>query len=40
MGYDWDGSKTRRIRKLKYGISLLLFAIFLAAPTMFLLHLR
>ncbi|MBB6485059.1 hypothetical protein GGD46_002339 [Rhizobium lusitanum] len=38
MGYDWDGAKTRRIQKLKYGISLFLFTISLAAPTIFFLH--
>ncbi len=40
MKYDWDGNRTRRIQKLKYGISLFLFTISLAAPTIFLLHLR
>ncbi|RKD66954.1 hypothetical protein BJ928_106486 [Rhizobium sp. WW_1] len=40
MGYDWDGIKTRRMRRLKYGLSFLLFTMSVTAPTMFLLHLR
>jgi len=40
MGYDWDGIKTRRMRRLKYGLSLFLFTMSISAPTAFLLHLR
>ncbi|MBB3285982.1 MULTISPECIES: hypothetical protein [Rhizobium] len=40
MGYDWSGIKTRRMRRLKYGLSLFLFTMSIAAPIMFLLHLR
>lgn len=40
MEYDWDGIKTRRMKTVKYGISLFLVTISLAAPTMFLLHFR
>ncbi|SCB42806.1 hypothetical protein GA0061103_6140 [Rhizobium multihospitium] len=40
MNYDWDGTKTRRIRRLKYGLSLFLFTMSVTAPTAFLLHLR
>ncbi len=40
MGYDWDGVKTRRMRKLKYGISFFLLTMSLTAPTIFLLHFR
>ncbi|TWB61717.1 hypothetical protein FBZ98_1011062 [Rhizobium sp. ERR 922] len=40
MSYDWEGVKTRRMRRLKYGLSLFLFTMSLAAPTAFLLHLR
>ena len=40
MDYDWDGVKTRRMRMVKLGISLFIFAMTLAGPTMFLLHFR
>jgi len=40
MGYDWDGVKSRRMRALKLGISLFIFAMTLAVPTMFFLHFR
>ncbi|AVA23587.1 hypothetical protein NXC24_CH03977 [Rhizobium sp. NXC24] len=40
MDYDWDGVKTRRMKILKLGISLFIFAMTLVGPTMFLLHFR
>ncbi|MFS8113408.1 hypothetical protein QD460_16920 [Rhizobium jaguaris] len=40
MGYDWDGVKSRRMRALKLGISLFIFAVTLVGPTMFFLHFR
>ncbi len=40
MSYDWEGVKTRRMRRLKYGLSLFLFTMSVTAPTAFLLHLH
>jgi hypothetical protein len=37
MNYDWDGVKTRRIKALKIGVSLLLAGITLVAPKLFML---
>ena len=38
MIYDWDGAKTRRIRILKIGVSLLLGLTLLAGPAMVLVR--
>ncbi|WP_143525590.1 hypothetical protein, partial [Rhizobium hainanense] len=36
VAYDWDGARTRRIKILKVGVSLLLGLMFLAGPAMVL----
>lgn len=36
MAYDWNGARTRRIRMLKIGVSLLLAIALLGGPAMLL----
>lgn len=38
VGYDWDGARTRRIKLLKIGLSLVIGFILLAGPAMILIR--